>query len=113
MQRLEVWQAASCGKCSLGANASMMRIVRHWTGIEVARALQARDSHSLRRGKGRCLAEGALLLPGLTKCVWSTCTERKLSRCGSADGGIAKGSKVYAGIPRNERSLWLRFEEGS
>ena len=34
----------------------------------------------------------------------STCTERKLSRCGSADRGIVKGSEVYAGIPRNERS---------
>src|SRR5260221_4285202 len=34
----------------------------------------------------------------------STWTDRKVSRCGSADGGSVKGSDGYEGMPRSERS---------
>jgi len=38
----------------------------------------------------------------------STWTDRKVSRCGSADGGSVKGSDAYGGMPRSEMSrIWV------
>jgi len=124
----------SCGKSSFGADASTNRNYQAPDGgrslgedfdcatsmLGVGEQGERYALHGSHCDYPRCsinfdLTEKGGTRPGLQvrtspRVFGSTWTDRKVSRCRSADGGSVKGSDAYEGMPRSVMSRILGWD---